>query len=212
MQNHDPQPYQDDVQGYDTPSLPYVPFNTASEQPYVQSFAQETVSPRSEASADVSPTAQAKPVYAADQLASSVRGGPPTSPRKKRRVLWLVVGSAVAALILAVASFALEIYLNRSTPMKTLDVFCSALQKEDYQTAYDQFSQQLQAEIPEAVLAAALSQDKIISCQYGSASDTGNVVTTSLHLVHHSKGVNDDRVTLAKDKDGNWKIADLKKA
>lgn len=138
-----------------------------------------------------------------------VPAGP--EPGRSHRRGWIIAGSvALLVIILAsVASFFIINYINRPTPNKTLDIFCSALQHEDYRTAYSQFSPGMQSTIAEADFAALLSQDKVTLCTHGNTDDSKNSVTTNLKLVHASKGINSDVVTLTKDKDNNWKISDI---
>lgn len=200
MQDHDSQFHLSEIQGYDTPSLPYIPFGSNFEPMQLQYSSTET---------DV-----AVPVVDAVKRPYNPFAGPPpeTPPPQRRWQLHHKLLLVAAVLLLILASGAAIAYLNRSTPTKTLDAFCSALQNGDYQTAYDQLSAQLQSEIPEAVLASALSQDRVVQCTHGVASGNGMVATATLRLVHASRGINNDWVTLAKNKDSVWKIADLKQA
>ena len=202
MQDHDSQIYQSNAQGYDAPSLPYVPFDSTPEPTQVQYTSPETEAPVP----TVVPVRHSYNPFAETLLQ-------PTPPPQKRQ--WklrhtLILLAVILVVIIAVG--AAIAYLSRSTPMRTLDTFCSSLQHEDYQTAYNQLAPPLQEEIPEPVLASALAQDKIIGCTHGIATTSGNVVTTTLRLVHNSKGVNNDWVTLAENKDSVWQIADLKQA
>lgn len=214
----DYEPYDDMIQGYDAP-VPYVPpasSEQATQPPAVEaasSYATERPYDEVESvpyHATGMPQEANNPFGASSATPEQVAG--PTPPTKRRRFLWFTLGSIAAVLVIALASFALVTYLNRSTPMKTLDAFCNALQHADYQTAYNQLSVQLQGQIQEQALAAALSQDKIISCVHGNASEGGSSSTTSLKLVHNSHGVNNDKVTLVKDKNSNWKIDNLQQA
>lgn len=134
-----------------------------------------------------------------------------SEPKKSHRRGWIIAGSAALLVVIlaSVASFFIINYINRPTPNKTLDIFCGALQREDYRTAYNQFSPGMQSTIAEADFAALLSQDRVTLCTHGNTDDSKNSVTTSLKLVHASKGVNSDLVTLTKDKDNNWKISDI---
>lgn len=143
----------------------------------------------------------------------------PAHPEKNRtrQALWIALASVlVVAIVSAVSVFGIT-YLNRPTPTKTLDTFCKALQNEDYQTAFDQFSRTFQqnlasVSITEADFAAALGQDKIVSCTHGVAGESGTSTMTTLKLVHNSQVINNDTVTLTKDSSNNWKITDLQGA
>jgi hypothetical protein len=206
-----------DQQGYDAPSLPYMPKESDQQYAPPQSF-WESVN-----STDKNPVtpypdflSSTVPVYVPLE---NISNGEPSSetagkvlPHKKRRLaLWLSLGSICAVLVIAALSFFTYLYINRSTPVKTLDAFCTALQKEDYQTAYNTFSKKFQGNISEADFAGLLSQDKVVLCTHGTTDDSSSSASTNLKLVHDSKGVNDDIVTLIKDADANWKINDVKK-
>jgi hypothetical protein len=182
-------------------SLPYVPYGSFPQQ---SNFEPASTSGEESASTFVSPDSLSSPTIPV------VSEGAP-APKKSRRRRWVIAGIvAVLVLLLAsVASYFTISYINRSTPNKTLDTFCNALQHEDYLSAYNQFSPGLQKGIPEADFATVLSQDKITVCTHGNTNDSTNSVTTNLKLVHASKGINADVVTLAKDSNSIWKITNI---
>ncbi|GAC1661897.1 MAG: hypothetical protein PVS3B3_32750 [Ktedonobacteraceae bacterium] len=115
-------------------------------------------------------------------------------------------------LVVAASTFALVSYLNRSTPTKTLDTFCTALQDGKYQTAYDQFTPSMQTNFTESQFATLLSSDRVTKCSHGMASENGTSTTTDLHLLHKtSGGINNDKVVVIKDSHSQWKINDIQK-
>jgi len=61
--------------------------------------------------------------------------------RRNRRLFWIGLGGLIV-IALAVSGY---LYFTRSTPEKTLDVFCNALRGQDYQTAFNQLSSSLQS-------------------------------------------------------------------
>ncbi len=134
---------------------------------------------------------------------------PPPVPKRRRRGRWIVVGMLVALVIVSISTFFVVRYITRSTPNKTLDTFCAALQQGNYQSAYDQFSTRFQHTVSEASFAAILSKDKVNACTHGTTDDTGASVTNTMKLVHVSKGVNNDIVMLTKDSNDAWKIDDI---
>ena len=134
---------------------------------------------------------------------------PPPVRKRSRAGFWILISVLVVLVLASVASFFVISYVNRSTPDKTLDAFCSALQQADYSTAYDQFSARLQHTISEGAFAAAFTQDRVTACTHGTTGDSGSSVTNNLKLVHASKGVNNDVVTLTRDSNGEWKIDDI---
>src|SRR5260221_5967403 len=187
-------------QGYGSPRpIPYVPYASSPQLPAVPSYT-------GPGEAKASPLVP--PVLASPTKASIVSGGS-SLQKRSRQGRWITISILAVLLIAAVASFFVIRYVNRSTPDKTLDAFCNALQQADYRSAYDQFSAKLQHTVSEAAFAAALSQDKVTACTHGTTGDSANSVTNDLKLVHASKGINDDIVTLTKDSNSDWKIDDI---
>ena len=131
----------------------------------------------------------------------------PTNGRKRR--LWGILLLVIALLLLLVVAIGGYFYLNRSTPEKTLQTFCNALQQDNYHEAYDQFSASLQHITNEQNFAAIFAQDKVTQCSYGTTSEFVASTTTSLQLVHASQKKNSDLVTLVKDESNIWRIADV---
>ena len=132
-------------------------------------------------------------------------GSTPTRRRGRRR-LWIITSVIAVLLLISITGFFVIRYTNRPTPGKTLDVFCNALQGEDYLSAYDQFSKKLQRTVSETAFAMLLSGDKVIACTHGIPNDSGSSATTGLKLVHVSRGINNDVVTLTRDSNDDWKI------
>ena len=135
--------------------------------------------------------------------------GSTSARRRGRRGLWIITSVIAALLLISITGLFVIRYTNRPTPGKTLDVFCNALQGEDYRSAYDQFSKKLQRTVSETTFASILSQDKVIACTHGPTNDSGRSTTTGLKLVHASKGINNDVVTLSRDSNNDWKIDDI---
>ena len=209
-----------DPQGYDFPTLPYVPYAQPSvEQQHTSELLSDTLhGPYGGAYAETSLSSTETPPFVpsiqeADQFGTEPIPALLPTPRKRLPRLWILLGSVVILLLLSsVATFAVVSYINRSTPTKTLDAFCTALQHEDYSTAYSQFSKQLQSKLDKTVFADVLSQDKVVSCTHGAATESGTSTTTNLKLVHTSQGINNDMVTLTKQANNEWKINDLQRA
>ncbi len=187
-------------QGYGSPKpIPYVPYASSPQLPGVPSYT---------GSGEANALPPVPPVPSSPPQASIVSGGSSVQKRSWQG-RWITISILAVLLIAAVASFFVIRYVNRSTPDKTLDAFCNALQQADYRSAYDQFSAKLQHTVSEAAFAAALSQDKVTACTHGTTGDSANSVTNDLQLVHASKGINNDVVTLTKDSNGDWKIDDI---
>lgn len=186
--------------GYGSPKpIPYVPYASSPQLPGVPSYM---------GSGEANAFPPVPPILSSPPQASIVSGGFPVQKRS-RQGRWITISILAVLLLAAVASFFVIRYVSRSTPDKTLDAFCNALQQADYRSAYDQFSANLQHTVSEAAFAAALSQDKVTACTHGTTGDSANSVTNDLKLVHASKGINNDIVTLAKDSNDDWKIDDI---
>ena len=223
----DPNNGSEDMYGYDEPALPYFPYGEQQDtQPYDASALRSTEpaevpqsagpygSPEANGPAETQPYVPSVGWSTPNTEAISALPDAPLPPqRRSRRRLWVTLASVLVLLVVvAGSSFALVSYLNRSTPAKTLDTFCTSLQKEDYGSAYNQFTKQLQGQFTESDFAGLIQQNKVVSCTHGKASDTGVRVTTSLKLLHADQGVNNDVVMLTKGADSIWLINDLQKA
>ena len=132
----------------------------------------------------------------------------PSVGKKGRRGLWITI-SLIALLIVSVSSFFVISYINRSTPTRTLDTFCNALRQQDYQSAYNQFSQKLQKTFSESTFANNFMPDAVTACTYTSTRSNGQSVITSMRIVHGQAGANNDVVTLIVNRDQEWKIDDF---
>ncbi len=80
----------------------------------------------------------------------------PTTQRPKKRRGY-IIGLALVVLIV-LAAVGIYVYMNRSTPNNTLTTYCSALERGDYQTAYNQLSSAAKNSITEASFAQEWQQ------------------------------------------------------
>ena len=124
--------------------------------------------------------------------------------RRDRRFILIGLGLLVV-MILAIGGY---FYFTRSTPEKTLDAFCNAIQGQDYQTAYDQLSNSLQNRETELEFAnAARAGGKISTCTHDSANTTNNKATANIKLVTGSGQISSSIVTLTADNGNTWKMS-----
>jgi len=184
----------EEPQGYELPEeygepepVPYVPYAPSLE------------------SGEINAPFPITPILPSPSSMPIVLTSPPTQ-KKSRSGLWITISIIIVLLLSSVATFFIVSYITRLPSGQTLDVFCDALQRGDYQSAYDLFSNKLQSRFSEATFAATFSQDKVIACIHGTPNESGNSATTDLKLVHASKGVNTDIVILTVDSKNNWKI------
>jgi limonene-1,2-epoxide hydrolase len=124
--------------------------------------------------------------------------------RRDRRFILIGLGLLVV-IALAVGGY---FYFTRSTPEKTLDAFCNAMQGQDYQTAYNQLSNSLQSSETELEFANTLrANGKINTCTHNSTNATNNKATANVTLVTGSGQASSSRITLTTDSSNSWKLS-----
>lgn len=126
--------------------------------------------------------------------------------RRNRRFILIGLGLLVV-IALAVVGY---IFFTRSTPEKTLDVFCNAMQGQDYQTAFNQLSTALQSSETELEFAHTLrAGGKVNTCTHSPANTTSNLATAKVTLVTGAGQSSNNTVTLIMDSGSTWKISML---
>ncbi len=91
----------------------------------------------------------------------------------------------------------------RSTPTVTLTNFCAALKAGDYQTAYNQFSTKLQAQVGTVdQYVASLGSAKVTDCTVSNIDDSAGTGTIALVTSNGPGTFNDTLV----NQNGTWKI------
>ena len=123
---------------------------------------------------------------------------------KSHRGFWIAFVVVVPLLSVVFGVYNGLLYVNRSTPEKTLSAFCSAIQSKDDLKAYNQYSRAYQHTYPEQQFDSDMSVDRVTSCSYSSVSLSGSRAITKLRLVYASRAANDNTVILRQD--GDWKI------
>jgi limonene-1,2-epoxide hydrolase len=126
--------------------------------------------------------------------------------RRNRRFLFIGLGLLVVIGLVVGGYF----YFTRSTPEKTLDAFCNAMQVQDYQTAYNQLSASLQNRETEFEFAnTSQAGGKVSACTHSSANATRNQTTANVTLVTGSGLRSNTIVTLMADSGNTWKLSML---
>jgi pSer/pThr/pTyr-binding forkhead associated (FHA) protein/limonene-1,2-epoxide hydrolase len=124
--------------------------------------------------------------------------------RRDRRLILIGLGLLVVIALTIGGYF----YVNRSTPEKTLDAFCNALQGQNYQTAYNQLSNSIQNRETELEFSnTSRTGGKISTCTHSSANTTNNRATANMILVTGSGQTSSSIVTLMADSGNIWKIS-----
>jgi len=124
--------------------------------------------------------------------------------RRDRRFILIGLGLLVVIALAVVGYF----YFNRSTPEKTLDAFCNAMQGQDYQTAYNQLSNSLQSSETELEFANTLrANGKVNTCTHSSANTTNNKATANVTIVTNSGQASISSIILTTDSGNMWKLS-----
>ncbi len=124
--------------------------------------------------------------------------------RRDRRFILIGLGLLVV-IALSVGGY---FYFTRSTPEKTLDAFCNAMQGQNYQTAYNQLSNSLQNRETELEFAnTSRAGGKVSTCTHSSANTTNNRATANMRLVTGSGQTSSSIVTLMADSGNIWKMS-----
>src|SRR5258706_2964772 len=92
----------------------------------------------------------AQPAYRVPGPGIPGAGFPPA--RQSRRTLWIVLSIVGGVLVIGIILFAV-VAANASSPTKTLQAYCDAIKGRDYQTAYNQFSSNVQNQASESQFA-----------------------------------------------------------
>ena len=131
----------------------------------------------------------------------------PTAPRaqrpKRRRGYFIALALIVLLVLVAVGAY---VYLNRSTPEKTLTTYYGALISGDYQTAYDQLSTASKGKITEPAFVQfwqALGGVKAWSTT--SLLEQGSTATAALTLTLGNGQTRPATIALINE-NGVWKI------
>ncbi|HLL79541.1 MAG TPA: FHA domain-containing protein [Ktedonobacteraceae bacterium] len=112
----------------------------------------------------------------------------PETPRKKRRT-GLIIGLVVLLLLIVGGAVAGFLYVNRSTPEKTLAAYCTALQNNDAQGFFNQLSARAQSQTSVAKISQGMQQLQkpivggVKSCTFSNVQESGNTATANVRLV-----------------------------
>jgi len=139
----------------------------------------------------------------------------PAAPARKSRLgLW--IGLIVLLLIIIGAAAAAFWYVNRSTPTKTLQAYCNALQTNDAQEAYNQLSSQFQARVSLQQYKNSFNTGEqllnspvlggIKSCTVSNVQENGSSATGTIVIAVNNSNRTFSFPTNLTDENGTWKI------
>jgi hypothetical protein len=135
----------------------------------------------------------------------------PAPQAKKSRVgLWIGLILVVIVLI-AGGTGAFVYFQNRSTPEKTLQAFCTALQSSDAQGYYNTLSSQSQAQTDLQQISTGFQLLKLLtggftSCTYSNVVVNGSTATAQL-VVTSTRGKTISEPVSLVDENGQWKMS-----
>ena len=129
-------------------------------------------------------------------------------PQKKSRVgLWIGIIIVLLVLIGGIGGFVY--FQNRSTPEKTLQAYCTALQNNDAQGIYNTLSSASQAKTDVGKISQGLQLIKFLAggftCSYSNVQQSGNTATATLTLVPQ-RGKTANGTVHVINENGQWKM------
>ena len=146
----------------------------------------------------------------ADQFGFPNYAAAPAQPQRKSRPgLWIAL---IVIVLLVAGGVGGYVYLNRSTPTKTLQDFCSALKNNDPQGAFNQLSTHTQSQTTEQRFAQGIQQlnnpvlGGIKDCTVSNVQENGSTATGTITLSFNNvnRTVNLDNNLI--NENGTWKV------
>jgi zinc-ribbon domain len=186
---------------------------TDQDEPTVSSIPSSLSTPYDNTPYSNTPSASAETVYAPPPPPSSYvpttdeKASPPGLPpaQKPKRRRGLVLSLVIIALVVIIAVGAL-VYLNRSTPDKTITTYYSALVHNDFQTAYGQFSTSAQGSTSEQQFANFWqTRGGVKAWTLVSIQEQGPIANSTVTVTFGNGQTSLATIKLV-DENGTWKI------
>jgi len=190
---------------------PQPPYGQPQQPPYEQQWGQQPPQ-------DYAPTQYVAPAYGAQPAPGYA---PPQQPKRSRRGLWIALAIIGGLIVLSCAVcgifFALGIGFfakNVAGPAITVNQYYSAVEKQDYNTAFSYISTNLtttngQNLTQELYTTAAQGLDtlkgKVTNFSVGNVSTTNNVASVTVSVTRGSAAPYDVHLQL-QQVNGSWKI------
>ncbi len=199
---------------YGQPGQPQPPYGQPGEPqqpPYEQQWGQQPPQ-------DYTPTQYVAPAYGAQPAPGYM---PPQQPKRSRRGLWIALGIIGGLIVLSCAVcgifFALGIGFFAKTvagPAITANQYYSAVEKQDYNTAFSYIGTNLTASNGQALTqqiytvaaqALDLAKGKVTNYSVGSISTSNNVASVTVSVTRGTSAPYDVHLQL-QQVNGSWKI------
>jgi len=192
-------------------------------QPGYPAYQQPPPSAYSNYNANAAPSyPQAQPGYPPQQppwaAAPGQYGAPgfqaPAAQAPKKRRTGLIIG-IVILLLLVVGGIGGYLYLNRSTPEKTLTAYCTALQNSDAQGVFNQLSAHAQTQTSVQRISQgfqildAPQIGGVKGCTFSNVQQSGSTATATLVLTAGANNASNPPLTTTDklvNENGTWKI------
>ncbi len=146
----------------------------------------------------------------ADQFGFPNYAAAPAQPQRKSRLgLW--IGLIVIVLLVA-GGVGGYVYLNRSTPTKTLQDFCSAFKNNDPQGAFNQLSTRAQSQTTEQRVAQGIQQFNnpllggIKDCTVSSVQENGSTASGTITFTFNKVNTPLNLDNKLVNENGTWKV------
>ena len=195
-----------------TPSTSSYEPTTAAVTPHADDGVLQTHSPAStnDMPPDYLEQSSTQSAYSPSDLPPALdQGGMPQRPGK-RMGLWIAI--AIVVILVAGSAWGTYSYINRSTPTKTLQAFCTAFQKGDAQELYNLLSKRTQVETSidnlKAVFGFLEYAGGVQNCTVDNVRENGSTATgnVTMNLKGGKPGLPYPQHLI--NEEGTWKIDD----
>ncbi|HKV57198.1 MAG TPA: hypothetical protein VJO32_02920 [Ktedonobacteraceae bacterium] len=137
-----------------------------------------------------------------------------TQAQPKKRRTGLIIGLVILLLLIVGGGIGGYIYLNSSTPEKTLSAVCTSLINNDPQGYFNQLSKRQQSQTTEAATAQQFQQLQtsqvggVKTCNFSNVQQNGSSATAQVSITVGNASANPTsptKFTLI-DENGTWKV------
>ena len=129
--------------------------------------------------------------------------------RKGRTSLWIAI-AIVFLLVTTGSAWGIFSYVNRSTPTKTLQAFCTAFQQGNAQGLYDLLSKRAQAETSvdklKSIFGLMVYVGGVQNCTVSSVQENGSTATGNVTMNLKGSNPGEPSQEYLINEGGNWKI------
>ena len=143
----------------------------------------------------------------------------PVAPPRKRSRTGLIIGLVVLLLLLVGGGIGGYLYFTRSTPEKTLQAYCTALQNSDAQGIFNLESSNLQQHTTVneirtglAVIDSPLGGGGVKNCAVGPVTNNNGTTATGTVTITLGNGKSQTSSGVLVNQNGSWKLGNTQSA